>query len=84
MSTVRSLPKLEIEKNPTNGWKRRHLGFIMDEHQINVAITRAKRGLIILGMWKQLDFTVVSFDYVYDIVLITFTEFIVYASSFRQ
>ncbi|XP_070570218.1 3'-5' exoribonuclease HELZ2-like [Ptychodera flava] len=62
-STVRSLPKVEIEEKPSQGWLRSNLGFITDEHQINVAITRAKRGLIIVGnrellgthgMWKNL------------------------------
>ncbi|XP_070570215.1 3'-5' exoribonuclease HELZ2-like [Ptychodera flava] len=62
-STVRSLPKVEIEEKPSQGWLRSNLGFIIDEHQINVAITRAKRGLIIVGnrellqthdMWNHL------------------------------
>jgi superfamily I DNA and/or RNA helicase len=49
LSTVRSLPRCEIEKRPTNGWIRRHLGFITNQNQINVGITRAKKGLIIVG-----------------------------------
>ncbi|XP_077997754.1 3'-5' exoribonuclease HELZ2-like [Glandiceps talaboti] len=62
-STVRSLPGIEIEERPSQGWLRSNLGFITDEHQINVAITRAKHGLIIVGnqellrthlMWKNL------------------------------
>ncbi|XP_070570217.1 3'-5' exoribonuclease HELZ2-like [Ptychodera flava] len=62
-STVRSLPRVEIEEKPSQGWLLSNLGFITDEHQINVAITRAKLGLIIVGnkellithgMWKQL------------------------------
>lgn len=52
LSTVRSLPKSSIEKKPTKGWKRRHLGFITDTHQINVALTRAKKGLIIIGKFS--------------------------------
>jgi superfamily I DNA and/or RNA helicase len=63
MSTVRSLPKCSIEKRPTKGWKYQHLGFIADSHQINVALTRAKKGLVIIGnkyllqcdeTWKKL------------------------------
>ncbi|XP_064617537.1 3'-5' exoribonuclease HELZ2-like [Liolophura sinensis] len=63
LSTVRTLPPDEIEPRPTEGWKRRHLGFITDDHQINVAITRAKKGLFIIGdkqllqcdgMWREL------------------------------
>jgi len=49
MSTVRSMPKCSVEKRPTRGWIYRHLGFIADSHQINVALTRAKKGLIIIG-----------------------------------
>lgn len=49
LSTVRSLPRYEIDKRPSPGWLKRNLGFIIDDHQINVAITRARRGLIIIG-----------------------------------
>ncbi|XP_033739216.1 LOW QUALITY PROTEIN: helicase with zinc finger domain 2-like [Pecten maximus] len=49
LSTVRSMPKVLIEHRPTFGWLLRHLGFITDTHQINVALTRAKKGLIIIG-----------------------------------
>lgn len=48
-STARSLPEYRIEKHPTLGWCKQNLGFITDEHQINVALTRARRGLIIIG-----------------------------------
>ncbi|CAC5367079.1 unnamed protein product [Mytilus coruscus] len=48
-SLVRSLPKFLIEKNPTEGWCIQNLGFITDRHQINVALTRAKKGLVIIG-----------------------------------
>ena len=53
LSTVRSLPKSEVENHPTNGWCRRKLGFITDEHQINVAITRARKGLIFIGKFLR-------------------------------
>ena len=49
MSTVRSLPRVEIEERPNFGWRRKFLGFITDENQMNVALTRAKHGLIIVG-----------------------------------
>lgn len=49
LSLVRSLPKREIEQNPSREWQTENLGFITDEHQINVALTRAKRGLFIIG-----------------------------------
>ncbi|XP_061196373.1 helicase with zinc finger domain 2-like [Saccostrea echinata] len=48
-SLVRSLPHYRIEPNPTKGWCIENLGFITDVHQINVALTRAKKGLIIIG-----------------------------------
>ncbi|XP_067677521.1 3'-5' exoribonuclease HELZ2-like [Haliotis asinina] len=62
-STVRSLPRYKIEDRPTLGWRRHNLGFITDENQINVALTRARKGLIIIGnfhllkcdpIWKHL------------------------------
>ena len=49
MSTVRSMPRHEIEKHPTIGWLKVNLGFITDNNQINVGLTRAKKGLIIIG-----------------------------------
>ena len=49
LSTVRSMPKAHIEGNPSQSWMQRHLGFITDQHQINVALTRAKKGLIVIG-----------------------------------
>ena len=49
LSTVRSLPLVQIDEKPPLAWRKRHLGFITDVNQINVAITRPKLGLIILG-----------------------------------
>ncbi|XP_022079225.1 LOW QUALITY PROTEIN: helicase with zinc finger domain 2-like [Acanthaster planci] len=63
MSTVRSLSRIEIKEKPSVGWKQKNLGFIIDENQMNVALTRARRGLIIVGnqyllqtheKWKEL------------------------------
>ncbi|KAK3594867.1 hypothetical protein CHS0354_005940 [Potamilus streckersoni] len=63
-STVRSQPKSEIERKPTNDWKKLNLGLLCDEHQVNVVLTRARKGLIIIGnkhllqcenkIWKKL------------------------------
>ncbi|WAR23847.1 HELZ2-like protein [Mya arenaria] len=62
-STVRSLPHYKIEKSPTLGWCKQSLGFITDRNQVNVALTRARKGLIIIGnknllacdvLWKKL------------------------------
>ena len=53
LSMVRSLPKSQIEKKPTLGWKHRYLGFITDSHQINVALTRARKGIIIIGKFPH-------------------------------
>ncbi|XP_005952142.1 helicase with zinc finger domain 2 isoform X2 [Haplochromis burtoni] len=48
-SQVCSLPNEEIEKQPERSWLSKHLGFVGDPNQINVAITRAKEGLCIIG-----------------------------------
>jgi superfamily I DNA and/or RNA helicase len=50
-SLVRSLPEYRIEPNPTHGWCIENLGFITDDHQVNVALTRARKGLILIGKW---------------------------------
>ncbi|XP_062604703.1 helicase with zinc finger domain 2-like [Saccostrea cucullata] len=54
-STVRSLPDYIIEEHQTQGWCTENLGFITDQHQINVALTRARKGLIIIGNKKLLQ-----------------------------
>ena len=53
LSTVRSQP-LELIANPDHiqpdlGWIHENIGFVSDEHQINVGITRSKHGLFIIG-----------------------------------
>ncbi|KAM3922801.1 3'-5' exoribonuclease HELZ2 [Leptodactylus fuscus] len=48
-STVRSTSDEELESRPTYSWLRYHLGFLSDPNQINVALTRAKEGLCVLG-----------------------------------
>lgn len=51
LSTVRSLPQQEIVGRPSDSWRAEHLGLILtDAHLINVALTRARQGLIIIGM----------------------------------
>ncbi|PVD23127.1 hypothetical protein C0Q70_16390 [Pomacea canaliculata] len=63
VSTVRSLPSYKIEPHATLGWCHQNMGFITDQNQVNVALTRARRGLIIVGdkellecdpLWKDL------------------------------
>jgi len=53
LSTVRSLPQREIDPQPSDRWRLQNLGFITDQHQINVAITRAKLGLIVIGSYNN-------------------------------
>uniref|UniRef100_A0A3Q2QUV2 DNA2/NAM7 helicase-like C-terminal domain-containing protein n=1 Tax=Fundulus heteroclitus TaxID=8078 RepID=A0A3Q2QUV2_FUNHE len=49
LSTVCSVPRTEIVTEPGGTWMSKHVGFVGDPHQINVAITRAKEGLCIIG-----------------------------------
>lgn len=49
VSTVRSCCRSMIDERPTKGWQKKHLGFVTDENQVNVAITRAQEGLCIIG-----------------------------------
>ncbi|XP_076094361.1 3'-5' exoribonuclease HELZ2-like isoform X1 [Mytilus galloprovincialis] len=62
-SLVRSIPNYLIPAQPTRGWCLQNLGFITDKNQINVALTRARKGLVIIGnrnllvcdpVWKDL------------------------------
>ena len=53
MSLVRSLKKEEIDPEPSLRWLGEHLGFLRDEHQMNVGLTRARRGLCIIGEKKR-------------------------------
>ncbi|KAM8947495.1 3'-5' exoribonuclease HELZ2 isoform 2-T2 [Pelodytes ibericus] len=62
-STVRAMPLKELDSRPTKSWIRQHLGFLGDPNQINVALTRAKEGLCVLGnpnllqcslLWRRL------------------------------
>ncbi|KAI3370504.1 hypothetical protein L3Q82_025264 [Scortum barcoo] len=54
ISTVCSLPSEEIEREPDGAWLSKHLGFVGSPNQINVAITRAKEGLCIIGKILQI------------------------------
>ena len=50
LSTVRSMPLDQIVSGTDNQqWLASHLGFLIDERQMNVALTRAKHGLVIIG-----------------------------------
>ena len=53
LSTVRSQPLNEISNEDhvqaDRSWQLEHLGFLTDQHVINVGITRSKYGLIIIG-----------------------------------
>ncbi|XP_075032702.1 3'-5' exoribonuclease HELZ2 [Mixophyes fleayi] len=62
-STVRTATIQDLESDPTYSWLRQRLGFLTDANQINVALTRAKEGLCVLGnsnlltcspLWKRL------------------------------
>lgn len=68
LSTVRSVPRSQVERQPTNDWLERHLGVTADGHQINVAFTRARKGLILTGQCNQLP--VHDFQNVHCIILL--------------
>ena len=58
ISLVRSLKEDEIDPEPTKSWLREHLGFLEDEHQMNVGLTRARRGLCLIGKKRSHNKTV--------------------------
>lgn len=47
-----------MDQRPTKSWLKKFLGFVVDPHQVNVAITRAQEGLCIIGeglrVWGRL------------------------------
>ena len=49
LSLVRSLSKDDLDAEPSMYWLREHLGFLTDEHLMNVGLTRARKGLSIIG-----------------------------------
>ena len=53
LSTVRSQPAKDIENEEVvqadRQWMLENLGFVTDEHQICVGITRSRLGLVIVG-----------------------------------
>ncbi|XP_022797848.1 helicase with zinc finger domain 2-like [Stylophora pistillata] len=63
LSLVRSLSGDEHCPEGSSHWVREHLGFLEDDHLMNVGLTRARKGLCIIGnknllsynsMWKNL------------------------------
>ncbi|XP_068674039.1 3'-5' exoribonuclease HELZ2-like [Montipora foliosa] len=63
LSLVRSGKTDDLDPEPSKHWLREHLGFLTDEHQMNVGLTRARKGLCIIGnkhllkhhpMWEKL------------------------------
>ena len=49
LTTARSLPIEDIPDRPPHSWINESLGFVTDEHLMNVAITRAKEAFCIIG-----------------------------------
>lgn len=53
-----------MDQRPTKSWLKKFLGFVVDPHQVNVAITRAQEGLCIIGeglrVWGRLGKAVPS------------------------
>ncbi|XP_070186287.1 3'-5' exoribonuclease HELZ2-like isoform X2 [Littorina saxatilis] len=63
LSTCRSVSRSQVEQKPTRDWLQRHLGVTADTHLVNMALTRARKGLVITGnkyllqshsMWSSL------------------------------
>ena len=61
LTVVRS-PEEHIPDHPSHTWVNENMGFVTDEHLMNVAITRAREALCIIGR-----FMIVRCEYKYYI-----------------
>ncbi len=59
------MPDCDIDPKPTDGWRKKYLGFISDKNQVNVALTRAKKGLILIGNKNLLKCDPIWRDFLY-------------------
>ena len=55
LSLVRSLSDDDLVAKPSMYWVREHLGFLADEHLMNVGLTRARKGLCIIGKKEKIS-----------------------------
>ena len=49
LSTVRWYPASKIDRVPSIPWKKKHIGNLLEKGYVTMAMTRAKKGLIIVG-----------------------------------
>ena len=49
LSTVRSFPASKIDRVPSSRWIRDHLGDLSEKGYVTMAMTRANKGLIVVG-----------------------------------
>ena len=49
LCTVRSRNECDIDVKATADWQERYMGVLTDEQFINMALTRARKGLLIVG-----------------------------------
>ena len=54
LTTVRWCPASKIDRVPSIPWKRRRLGDLLEKGFVTMAMTRARKGLVIVGEFAKL------------------------------
>ena len=84
ISAVRSLTGSEIISSPPPHWLESHLGSLADERQTNVALTRARHGLIVIGRYKDSFEFLALINHLHEYDISRISRLVRYCAFFRK